>query len=89
MTEATYRFDNPDFRPWIKLNARWVTDKPEVKQVDGFDAFDLYNLYFGFSYKAAKLNAGVRNLTNKVYHEPYGALDGLGRSYFANLTLSY
>ncbi|WP_104401447.1 TonB-dependent receptor plug domain-containing protein [Vibrio penaeicida] len=89
MTEATYRFDLPDYRPWIKLNARWVTDKPEVKQVDGFDAFDLYNLYFGFSYKAAKLNAGVRNLTNKVYHEPYGALDGLGRSFFANLTLSY
>lgn len=89
MTEATYRFELSDYRPWIKLNARWVTDKPEVKQAEGFDAFDLYNLYFGFSYKAAKLNAGVRNLTNKVYHEPYGPLDGLGRSFFANLTLSY
>ncbi len=89
MAEATYRLDLPDYQPWIKLNARWVTDQPEVKQVNGFDAFELYNLYFGVSYKAARLNAGVRNLADKVYHEPYGALDGLGRSYFANLTLSY
>ncbi len=68
-------------KPWVKLKARYVTDTPHVKQKEGFDDFLAADLYLGGEYKKLSWNAGVRNLLDKLYHEPYSALDGLERSF--------
>jgi len=80
---------NFDYKPWVKLKVRHVTDKPEVKQKNGFKSFTLVNLYFGVEYKNFVLNAGVRNLFDEVYHEPYMGLDGVKRTFHMNISASF
>ncbi len=87
--ELNYRNRSLSWKPWLKFQARWVADVPEVEQIGGFDSFDVYNLYMGFSYDIARFNLGIRNLADSQYHEAYSVLDGLGRSYFANISVSF
>ncbi|MCH9814526.1 MAG: TonB-dependent receptor [Epsilonproteobacteria bacterium] len=77
------------YQPWIQLNVKHTTNRPEVKQKDGFDPFTVVNLYFGGEYKNFVLNGGVRNLTDEVYHEPYMGLDGVKRTFFMNVTYTF
>ncbi|NRA84636.1 MAG: TonB-dependent receptor, partial [Gammaproteobacteria bacterium] len=77
------------FKPWAKLKVRYVSNKPSVIQQEGFSPFTVVNLYFGAKFNKITLNAGVRNILNKVYHEPYGALDGIKRSAFINLNVEF
>ena len=74
-------------KPWVKLKARYVTNKPKVEQREGFDPFFTADLYVGGDYKKLSWNAGIRNLFDEVYHEPYSALDGLERSF--NIGVNY
>ncbi len=80
-------------KPWLKLQGRYVTNTPHVNQVpDGFSAFFVADLFGGFKYALHKhsdlmLNAGIRNLTDKIYHEPFSPLDGLKRTFFFNVSL--
>ncbi|MBL0709475.1 MAG: TonB-dependent receptor [Colwellia sp.] len=78
-----------NYTPWAKFNMRYVTDMPTVKQREGFSAFTVADIYFGAEFEQININAGVRNIFNKVYHEPYGALDGLKRSVFISLNVSF
>lgn len=78
-----------EYKPWIKLKVRHVTNRPEVKQENGFEAFTVADLSFGAEYKDFTLNAGIKNLTNEIYHEPYMGLDGIKRSFFVNLTAAF
>jgi len=80
-------FPNLPTSPWLKLKMRYVSDTPSVEQQEGFSPFLVADLYAGGSYKSLNFSAGIRNLFNTVYHEPYSALDGLERSFFA--TVSY
>lgn len=73
--------------PWIKFNARYVTNEPSVEQKEGFSPFFVADLRFGVEYKDVQFNAGIRNLFNEVYHEPFSALDGLERTFFASLSV--
>lgn len=75
------------YKPWIKLNLRHVTNNPKVKQKDGFEAFTVGNLYFGAKKGKFTLNAGVKNITDKVYNEPYSPLDGVERSFFFSISI--
>ncbi len=75
--------------PWVKLNIRYVTDQPKVKQQEGFSAFVVTNIYFGIEFDKLNINAGIRNLFDAVYHQPYGALDGLKRSAFVSLNVEF
>ncbi|MFQ5598395.1 MAG: TonB-dependent receptor, partial [Nitrospiria bacterium] len=73
--------------PWIEIKGRYVTNTPDVDQIEGFSQFFVADLFAGFKYSLdnfSKLtfNAGIRNLGDEVHHEPYSALDGLKRSYF-------
>ncbi len=77
------------YKPWSKFNLRYVTDTPTVKQTEGFSAFAVADIYFGIEFEKMSINAGVRNILNKVYHEPYGALDGLKRSAFVSLNMAF
>jgi len=84
-------------KPWVKLKARYVTDSPRVKQKEGFNAFLTADLYLGGTlgkklgkkHKELSWNAGVRNLFDKVYHEPYSALDGLERSFNVGVKVKF
>lgn len=69
-------------QPWLQLKSRYVTDRPKVKQTEGFSAFVVADLLFGLKGKRWLLSGGVRNLGDTVYHEPYLALDGLKRTFF-------
>jgi len=80
---------NVFLKPWVKLKIRHVTNKPTVEQTDGFESFTLANLYFGLEYENFVLNAGIQNLTNAVYHEPYMGLDGVKRTFHMNLSASF
>jgi hypothetical protein len=75
--------------PWIKLKARYVTDEPKVRQEEGFDPFLVADLYAGGAYKDLYFSAGIRNLFDKVYHEPYTALDGLERSFLVSFSYGF
>lgn len=77
------------YNPWLKLKVRHVTDSIKVEQDGGFSPFTVADIYLGAKYKFFSLNAGIKNLTNKVYHEPYMPLDGTKRSFFINLSISY
>lgn len=66
--------------PWVKVKARYVTDTPAVKQQEGFEPFASVDVLTGGEYRKLKYNAGIRNLFDETYHEPYSALDGLERS---------
>ncbi len=79
-------------KPWVKLNARYVTNWPKVNQVDGFNDFFTLDAFMGVRYVYADqvnfaLNLGVRNLTDAVYHEAYNALDGVKRTVFGNFSI--
>lgn len=86
---ARYQWTQFDYTPWIKLNIRYVSDHPTVEQQEGFSSFAVSNLYFGIEFERFSLNAGVRNIFDEVYHEPYGALDGVKRSGFININVSF
>ena len=73
--------------PWLKLKMRYVTNEPAVEQKEGFSPFLVADVYAGGEYKSLNFSIGIRNVFNKVYHEPYSALDGVERSFFA--TVSY
>ncbi|MFQ5587714.1 MAG: TonB-dependent receptor [Nitrospiria bacterium] len=78
--------------PWVKLKGRVVTNTPSVQQADGFNPFFVADLFAGFQYpfrdkSKLRFNAGIRNLTDKVYHEPFSPLDGLKRTVFFNISL--
>ena len=75
--------------PWVKTKARYVTDEPSVKQREGFDPFLVADLYIGGEYKNIGYSIGIRNLFNRVYHEPYTALDGIKRSFLASIRYQY
>lgn len=79
-------------KPWVKLNARYVTDWPKVTQDEGFNPFFTLDAYVGVRYLYADqinfaINFGVRNLTDAVYHEAYSALDGVKRTMFGNVSI--
>lgn len=80
---------NIAYKPWVKLHVRHVTNEPTVEQEDGFEPFTLVNLYFGVKYKGFVLNAGIRNITDELYHEPYMGLDGVKRTFHMNLSASF
>ncbi|MCP4991186.1 MAG: TonB-dependent receptor [Colwellia sp.] len=86
---ARYQWNQSNYTPWLKLNIRYVSDHPTVEQQEGFSAFAVTNLYFGVEFKKFSINAGVRNIFDEVYHEPYGALDGVKRSGFININVSF
>ncbi|MBN4054589.1 TonB-dependent receptor, partial [Nitrospira defluvii] len=76
--------------PWVKINARYVTNTPSVSQEDGFSPFFVTDLFAGFKtpvrhFSEMTFNAGIRNLSDMVYHEPFSPLDGLKRSFFFNI----
>ena len=77
------------YKPWVKLKLRHVTNMPNVEQEDGFESFTLADLYFGAHYEGVTLNAGIRNLADEVYHEPYLGLDGIKRTLFMNLSIPF
>ncbi len=79
-------------KPWVQIKGRYVTDTPRVKQEEGFDPFFVADLFAGLKYRLlgysdVTFNAGIRNIADKVYHEPFSALDGLERSFFFNLSV--
>ncbi len=85
-------FPSIPLKPWLKFNARYVTDWPKVSQTEGFKSFFTLDTYIGVRYEYAKkvnfaFNFGVRNITDEVYHEAYSALDGVERSAFGNVSL--
>lgn len=77
------------YKPWIKLEGRHVTNYKKVEQKDGFKPFSVFDLYFGWKIKNMTFNAGVRNILDKVYHEPYSPLDGIERSFLFNVTIPF
>lgn len=82
-----------EYKPWLTLKLRYVTDLPEVEQQDkygnkDYNAFGVADLYFGAKSDMFSFNAGVRNLTDAVYHEPYAPLDGVERTFFFNLGIT-
>lgn len=83
------QFSFSGLSPWIMAEYRWVSNTPTVRQKEGFSAFNTVNLYAGASWSGLAFNIGVRNISNAQYHEPYGALDGLARSAFFNISASY
>jgi len=77
-------------RPWGEIKGRYVSNTPQVEQKEGFDDFFVVDLFAGFRFPVKpfstfNFNAGIRNLANTVYHEPFSALDGLKRSFFFNI----
>lgn len=78
---------NHTLKPWVKLRLRHVSNSPTVNQKGGFDSFTTGNLYFGMKYKNFTFNAGVRNITDEVYNEPYSPLDGVERTFFFNTSI--
>jgi len=78
-----------NYKPWVKLKLRHVTNSPKVNQVDGFDAFTVGDLYFGAKYQNnISFNGGIKNISNTVYHEAYSPLDGVERSFFFNISIA-
>ncbi len=78
-------------RPWVRIKGRYVTNTPSVDQKEGFNEFFVADLFTGFKYPTKKnseisFNAGIRNLGDEVYHEPFSVLDGLKRTYFFNVS---
>ena len=77
------------YAPWVKFKIRHVTNKPKVKQIEGFSSFTTADLYFGGKYNNYTLNAGIRNLSDEVYHEPYMGLDGLKRTFYMTVSAKF
>lgn len=74
------------FNPTIKLKLRHVTNSVNV---DDFSPFTVADIYLSAKYKFVNINAGVKNITNEIYHEPYMILDGTKRSFFINFSINY
>ena len=87
--QLSYRQELPQWHEnlWYEIKGRYVTDLPNVKQKDGFKSFIVGDLMIGTHRDRWSLNAGIRNLTDTVYHEAYMALDGLRRSFYVNFNL--
>ncbi len=83
------QFNQTWLSPWLMAEYRWVTNKPTVRQREGFSPFSSINIYAGAHWSGLALNIGIRNITDTQFHEPYGALDGLARSAFFNISASY
>jgi len=76
-------------KPWVMAEFVGVTDTPEVRQYGGFEPYALLNLYAGMRVDNFLLTAGVGNVTDTVYHPPYGGINGLARNFFINLTYDW
>lgn len=77
------------YNPWIKLKIRHVTNSVDVDQEGGFSPFTVADIYFGAKHKTISINAGIKNISDKIYHEPYMPLDGTKRSFFINLGINF
>lgn len=83
-----HRFEHA-WKPWAMAEFIGVTDTPEVSQYGGFEPYALLNLYAGMRVDDFLLTAGVGNVTDTVYHPPYGGINGLARTFFINLTYDW
>ncbi|MDM7321921.1 MAG: TonB-dependent receptor, partial [Gammaproteobacteria bacterium] len=83
-----HRFEHA-WKPWAMVQLVGVTDTPAVHQYGGFEPYVLLNLYAGMRVDNVLINAGVGNLTDTVYHPPYGGINGLARHFFINLTYDW
>lgn len=88
--DASYKYQfKTDLQPWVKIKGEYVTNMPTVEQSGGFSPYFVTDFFAGFKAKDVTFNAGVRNLTNKVYRPPYNGINALARSYFANITYAW
>ena len=78
-----------EWKPWAMAQAVGVSDTPEVRQYGGFEPYALLNLYAGLRVDDVLITAGVGNVTDTVYHPPYGGINGLARYFFLNLTYDF
>ena len=89
-TNISYRYEfNNSWKPWMKLKAQYVIDTPKVEQHKGFDPYSLFSLYTGFKKNNFVVSAGVRNLMDKEYRAPYSGINGLSRTFFANVSYEW